>query len=91
MHKKLVCCLGGTPILAANQMSSSKVLRSLSQAALSYYRFLFIRTKITVTSLFAVPVNTIFQEQGLMLVGLMVARDFAISHCPDVSSSKTHL
>lgn len=57
-------------ILAANQMSSSKVLRSLSQAALSYYRCLFIQNKTVATSLFAIWVNTVFQEQDFMLISL---------------------
>lgn len=56
-------------ILLANQiMSSSKVLRSLSQAALSYYRWLFIQNKITVTNL---QFNTVFQEQDSTLISLL--------------------
>lgn len=70
MQKSLVLSRWNSVILAANQMSSSKVLRSLSQAARSYYRRLFIQNKITGTSLFFVQVNTVFQEQGFPLLTL---------------------
>lgn len=70
VKKAYVLSRWNSVILAENQMSSSKVLRSLSQAALSYYRWLFIQKKITVTSLFTIKVNTLFQEQDFLLISL---------------------
>lgn len=74
---KKACVLSrwNSVILAANQMSSSKVLRSLSQAALSYYRCLFIQNKITVTSLFTVQVNSIPRAR------LLVDQSLRLWHC----------